>query len=82
MVFCSLLQPRYNSYTYTGVATAVIVLQITYLETMSSFFSLNPQVNQQPTPLPSSLIKIITPPGMDWTSTAFIEQFNTIISTV
>ena len=49
---------------------------------MSQFFLLNPQVNQQPTSLPQSLIKIMTTPGMDWTSAAFTEQFNTIISMV
>ena len=49
---------------------------------MSQFFLLNPQVNQQPTSLPQSLIKIMTTPGMDWTSAAFTEQFNTVISMV
>ena len=32
---------------------------------MSQYFLLNPQVNQKPTSLPQSLIKIMTTPGMD-----------------
>ena len=46
---------------------------------LSSFFSLNPQALQHPTPLPPSLLKIIALPGQDWTSETFRLQFKATI---
>ena len=46
---------------------------------LSSFFSLNPQALQHPTPLPPSLLKIIALPGQDWTSETFKLQFKATI---
>ena len=46
---------------------------------LSSFFSLNPQAEQYPTPLPPSLLRIIALPGQDWTSPYFGLEFKATI---
>ena len=46
---------------------------------MQLFFTINPQTSMEPTPLPPSLLQIIVPPGMDWTSPHFHQLFTTII---
>ena len=47
---------------------------------MQSFFTLNPQASKTPTPLPPSLVQIITPAGTDWTSPHFHQLFTTTIN--
>ena len=47
---------------------------------MSSFFSMNPQVQPAPTRLPEPLLSILTLAGPDWTSRTFLELFRAIIS--
>ena len=42
---------------------------------LSLFFSSNPQAQQHPEVLPPSLLKIIALPGRDWTSLNFRQQF-------
>ena len=49
---------------------------------MSLFFSLNPQADVTPTPLPSALTDIVASPSLDWTSPAFRQLFNTITAKV
>ena len=47
---------------------------------MQSFFTLNPQASPDPTPLPPSLLQIISIPGPDWTSPLFHQLFTTTIN--
>ena len=49
---------------------------------MSLFFSLNPQADAAPTPLPPALTEIVVSPDLDWTSPAFRELFSTITAKV
>jgi len=49
---------------------------------MSHFFSLNPQASPLPTPLPPSLLQIITIGSPDWTSPHFRRLFKATISKV
>ena len=47
---------------------------------MQSFFHSNPQVTRLPTPLQAELLQIVAVNGPDWTSPAFRQLFNTIIT--
>ena len=48
-------------------------------DNMLLFFSLNPQAQRFPTPLPQSLLDILSLPGPDWTSLNFLELFTTTL---
>ena len=45
---------------------------------LSHFFSLNPQANRYPCPIPAAVINLLTKPHLDWTSQAWREMFSTI----
>ena len=49
---------------------------------MSSFFSLNPQASPLPTPLPPSLLQIVSVNSPDWTSPHFRRLFKATITKV
>ena len=49
---------------------------------MSSFFSLNPQASTLPTPLPHSLLQIVSVNSPDWTSPHFRKLFKATITKV
>ena len=49
---------------------------------MSSFFSLNPQASTLPTPLPPSLLQIVSVNSPDWTSPHFRKLFKATITKV
>ena len=44
---------------------------------LSHFFSLNPQANRYPCPIPAAVINLLTKPHLDWTSQAWRETFST-----
>ena len=51
-------------------------------DNMLLLFSLNPQAQRLPKPLPQSLLDILSIPGPDWTSPNFLELLTTTLSKV
>ena len=46
------------------------------------FLVANPQASQRPTPLPPSLLLIVSPSKLDWTSSSFVKEFKEAIAII
>ena len=49
---------------------------------ISGFFSAHPEASQYTTPVPVSLLSLITPQQLDWTSLTFLHQLQLTVSAI